>query len=96
MGKGSGIVVSSDIGHRCGSDPVWLWLGATALIRSLAWELLYAPGAALKKTKKKKKKKIILGEAEAWLTSFPESCGEVEGYLSKGRCSGQHAKHHLQ
>ena len=36
----------------------WLWhrLAAAALVRSLAWELPYATGAALKKEKKKKQK----------------------------------------
>ena len=54
-GLRSGIVVSCGIGHRCGSDValLWLWrrLVATALIRTLAWELPYASGAALKKKK---------------------------------------------
>ena len=40
-------------------DPalLWLWcrLAPTALIRPLAWEPLYAVGAALEKAKKKKK-----------------------------------------
>ena len=51
--KGSGIAMSSGIGHRCSSDLVlmWLWhrLSAAALIQPLAWELPYAAGAALKK-----------------------------------------------
>ena len=36
---------------------LWLWhrLAATALIRPLAWELIYAGGVALEKAKKKKK-----------------------------------------
>ena len=41
------------VGHRRGSDPTLLWLwcrpAAAALIRPLAWEPLYATGAALKK-----------------------------------------------
>ena len=52
-GRGSGIAVSYDVGHRCGSDPtlLWLWhkLVAVALIRPLAWKLPYAAGEALKK-----------------------------------------------
>ena len=38
---------------------LWLWhrLAATALIQPLAWELPYAVGAALEKTKKKEKEK---------------------------------------
>ena len=56
--------MSCGVARRCSSDLVLLWLwhrpAATALIRPLAWEPLYAAGAALekdKKTKKKKKKK---------------------------------------
>ena len=53
--------MSCDVGLRCGSDPplLWLWcrLIATAPIQPLAWELLYATSAALKKTHQKKKKK---------------------------------------
>ena len=44
------------VGHRCSSDPMWLWLWhrqiATALIGPLAWEPPYAVGAALKKKKR--------------------------------------------
>ena len=40
------------VGHRCGSDPLllWLWrrLAGVGPIQSLAWELPYAAGAALK------------------------------------------------
>ena len=53
--------MSCGVGRRRGSDPklLWLWRGlaATAPIRPLAWELPYAVGAALEKTKKDKKKK---------------------------------------
>ena len=49
------------VGHRCSSDPQLLWLWrravATAPIRPLAWEPLYATGAALEKAKRQKKKK---------------------------------------
>ena len=43
--------MSCGIGCKCGSDPVLLWLrpAGTAPIQSLAWELLYAAGAALKR-----------------------------------------------
>ena len=38
------------VGHRRGSDPVWLWLwrrpAAVAPIQPLAWEPLYAAGVA--------------------------------------------------
>ena len=56
------LAVSCGVGHRHGLDLalLWLWPAAAALIRSLAWELPYVGGAALKskiKAKKKKKKK---------------------------------------
>jgi len=51
---------SCGIGRRCVLDPISLWLwhrpAAAALIQSLAWELPYALGAALKRKRKKKKK----------------------------------------
>ena len=47
--------MSCGVGHRHSLDLVllWLWyrLAAEALIRPLAWELLYAVMAALKKKK---------------------------------------------
>ena len=53
--------MSCGVGRRCGSDPVllWLWhrLVAIAQISPLAWELPYAAGVALGKTKRQKKKK---------------------------------------
>ena len=58
--EGSGVAMSCGIGHRRGSNLVWLWLwqrpAAVAPIQPLAGELPYAMGAALKKTKKKDKK----------------------------------------
>ena len=49
-----------DVGRRCGSDPVllWLWCRAAAVdpIGPLAWEPPYAIGAALKRQKKSKTK----------------------------------------
>ena len=43
------------VGLRQGLDPVllwlWLWLAAAAPIQPLAWELLYAVGAALPQKK---------------------------------------------
>ena len=54
-GLGSGIAMSCGVGHRHRSDPVLLWLwcrwAAVALIQPLAWEFLYATGAALKSKK---------------------------------------------
>ena len=52
------MAVNCGVGHRCDSDLelLWLWcrLVATAPIRPLAWELPYATGVALEKTKKEK------------------------------------------
>ena len=52
----SGIAVSCGVGHRCGSDPVllWLWcrLAAVALIQPLAWQLPYAEGVDPERKKK--------------------------------------------
>ena len=49
--------MSCGVGRRCGSDPALLWLwrrpAATAPMRPLAWEPLYAAGAALEKAKTK-------------------------------------------
>ena len=60
MWIGSDIATSWEVGHRCSSDSVQLWLWhrpvASALIRPLAWELPYAEGAAIKKKKKERKK----------------------------------------
>ena len=49
--------MSCGIGPRLGPDLVllwlWLWQAAAAPIQSLAWELPYATGTALKKKIKK-------------------------------------------
>ena len=51
--------MSCGIGHRRSLDPAWLWLWcrpvATAPIGPLAWEPLYAAGAALEKAKRPNK-----------------------------------------
>ena len=48
--------MSCGVGHRCGSEPVLLWLwhkpAATAPIRPLAREPPYTTGMALEKAKK--------------------------------------------
>ena len=51
--------MSCGVGHRCGSDPawLWLWLAGVALIRPLAWEPPYVMGEALKSKNKKAKNK---------------------------------------
>ena len=47
--------MSRGVGHRCGSDPVLLWLwcrpAAVAPVQPLAWEPPYAWGLALKRQK---------------------------------------------
>ena len=52
--------MSCGVGQRLGLvlKLLWLWsrLAAVALIQALAWECLYAMGAALKRKKKKKRK----------------------------------------
>ena len=54
--KGSRAAASCGVGciHGSGLEFLWLWqrLEAVALIQSLAWELPYAMGAALKRKKK--------------------------------------------
>ena len=53
--------MSCGVGHRRSLDPALLWLWrrpvATAPIRPLAWEPLYAEEAALEKAQRQKKKK---------------------------------------
>ena len=60
MGLGSGVAVSCGVGHRCGSDPLrlWLWcrLAAVAPIRPLAWEPPYAAGEAQEMAKRQRQK----------------------------------------
>ena len=57
--------MSYGVGHRCGLDPTLLWLWhrpeATAPIRPLAWEPLYAMGVVLEKTKKRYEKTEMIG-----------------------------------
>ena len=61
MGQGSSVAVSCGGCHRCGLDPLLLWLwcrpAAPAPIGPLAWEPPYAAGAALKRQKDKKKER---------------------------------------
>ena len=54
--------MSGGVGGRRSSDPTLLWrwhrLAAIAMIGLLAWEPLYAVGAAPEKAKRQKKKKM--------------------------------------
>jgi len=56
VGQRSSISVSYDVDHRHSSDLTLLWYrpAAVALIQTLAWELPYATGAALKKERERK------------------------------------------
>ena len=60
MGQGLRIAKSCGVGHRCGLDPVLLWLWcrptAAAQIQPLDWEPPYAMGATLKKQTNKQTK----------------------------------------
>ena len=61
--------MSYGVGHRRALDPELRGRGvrptATALIRPLAWEPLYATGVSLKKTKNKNKKLWV--QVPAWV-----------------------------
>ena len=52
--------MSRGVGRRCGLDPklLWLWCrpAATVLIGPLAWEPLYAEGAALEDKKRERER----------------------------------------
>ena len=58
--KDRALPMSCGVGYRCNLDLelLWLWCrrAAAALFQPLAWELPYAPSAALKKERKKKEK----------------------------------------
>ena len=82
--KGSGC----GVGHRPGSGPTSLWLWcrplATAVIRSLVWEVPYAMGTALKRQNKNKNKNQTYwsshcGTAETNPTSNHEDSGSIPG-----------------
>ena len=83
--------MSCSVGHRPCSDPALLWLwhrpAATALIRPLAWEPPYAPGAALEKAKrqKTKNKKQKYAKPEAW---SPEGCADYSWIREWGQVLG--------
>ena len=64
---------------------LWCWLAAVALTQPLAWELPYAPGAALKsksknKNKQKQRGSSLCGAAEMNRTSIHEDAGSISGF----------------
>ena len=63
------VAMSCGVGHRCGLDPVWLWLWwmptAAAPSQSLAWELPHAWVQPLKAKKKKKKVQAHRGKKKS-------------------------------
>ena len=65
--SGLRLAENCDVGRRCGSDLVLLWLwcrpAATALIRPLAWEPPYVVEAAQEIAKKKKKEREVMSVA---------------------------------
>ena len=74
--------MSCNVGCRHSSDLALLWcrLVATAPIRLIAWELLYAVGAAQKRQKKKKKKQK---EKETCYADTFENLHEMDTFLLK-------------
>ena len=78
--------MSCGVGCRCSSDQALLWLwhrpAATAQIRPLAWEPLYAMGAALKR-QKTKKKKIIWRVVNSHCLKFLHSFLNLQSDFSK-------------
>ena len=73
------------VGHRRGSDPAlqWLWHrpAAAAPIQSLAWELAYAAGVALKSKQTNKQK--TRGEIGVGKTLRRQEAGPGENRASK-------------
>ena len=77
------------VGHRCGLDPMllWLWcsLAVIAPIWPLVWEPSYAAGAALKRQKEKKRKERSStkhkNEPEILETEWTEN--SIEKYIQR-------------
>ena len=69
--------MSCGVGHRCGLDPMllWLWrrLEAAAPIQTLAWEPPYATRVVLKRPKKKR----ILNVCEREIRIGSDSCTKL-------------------
>ena len=73
--------MSCGVGHRNGLDSslLWLWcrLAVVALIRPLAWELLYAMGLALK-NKQKPESDCMGSDCCGGAGSIPNQPGAVD------------------
>ena len=84
--------MSYGVGHRHGSDPTWLWQlcrpAAAAPVGPLSWELLFALGAAQKKTKKFKKWQKLDLKLESITTTLPPNSLVGVGANGKGTDSG--------
>ena len=82
--------MSRGVGCRCGLDLVLLWLwcrpAAKTLIRTLAWELPYAAGLALKRKNKKTNQKPVCSLSHGVFTAAPVR-KEPVSELRLGRCS---------
>ena len=67
--------MSCDVGRRCSSDPVLLWLWrrpvAAAPIQALAWEPPYDLAVTLKGKKKKKERMHLILNASSDLSASP-------------------------
>ena len=79
--------MSCGVGRRCGTDLALLWLwcrpAAVALIQPLAWELLYATGAALKRKTKRHygtQRRSIEITGDAGEGSLNKAAGGGQGY----------------
>ena len=76
--------MSCGVGRRRGLDLMWLWLwcrpAAVVPTRTLAWELPYATGEALKR---QKKKKIVGQMLSVWQSSRGQHA--LSGSLTVGR-----------
>ena len=73
--------MSCGAGRRCGLDPAllwqWCWPVAAALIQSLAGELPYAVGAALKRPKKLNSPQS-LGKIKIKCAVAIETCTDIQ------------------
>ena len=75
---------------------LWCRQAAAAQIPPLAWELLYAKGVALKKTKKKKRKETVSSEAGVRMCArygFISSRLQIHCQVPGGRFSHQFYQH---